>query len=189
MADILLTSEARVKEYLDISDNVNGKVINVAIRTAQSRYFETIVGETLYDKLCDLVHTGAITQEANAKYKALLDKAQPLLCWRAAVELLNILPLKVGNVGVVKASDENLQPASQTEIIGKQNYYESEADFCLKKLQGWILEHHADYPELSQNDCNRIQSNLYSAASCGIWLGGARGKQIRKPRCRRGYDR
>lgn len=185
MADILLTSEARLKDYVDISDNTSGKTINVAIRTAQRMYFKTIVGERLYDKLCTLVANDTIDLPANVAYKTLLDNAQELLCWRAAVELLNILPLKVGNIGVVKASDENLQPASQTEIISKQNYYESNADFCLKELQGWILDNRASYPELSQNDCNRIHSNLYSAASCGIWLGGARGKQIQKPRCRR----
>lgn len=179
MAEILLTSEARVKDYLDISDNTSGKFINVAIRTAQRQHYRTIIGAALFDKLCSLINAETIGTTANAKYKALLDESQDFLCWRTAAELLNILPLKVGNIGVVKASDENLQPASNEEIIRKQNYYEAQADFCCKELQGWILERSADYPELTENDCNRIHANLYSAASCGIWLGGARGKQYR----------
>ena len=42
-------------------------------------------------------------------------------------------------------------------------------------MQGWLYENRAQFPELAQVDADRIAATLRSAASCGIWLGGARG--------------
>ena len=47
--------------------------------------------------------------------------------------------------------------------------------YCLD-LQHFLLRNRDDYPELTDNCCHNIKSNLHSAASCGIFLGGARGR-------------
>ena len=92
------------------------------------------------------------------------------------VEVTNKVSYKIGNFGVTKTSDENLQVASQDEIAKMQYYYQSKADACCLDLQNFLLEHRKDYPELTENGCHKIESNLHSAASCGIFLGGARGR-------------
>ena len=51
--------------------------------------------------------------------------------------------------------------------------------YCLD-LQNFLLRNRSDYPELTDNCCHNIKSNLHSAASCGIFLGGSRGKTIRR---------
>ena len=94
--------------------------------------------------------------------------------------MVQIVSFKVGNFGVTRTNDENLQVASQDEVSKMQYYYESKADACCLDLQNFILEHRSDYPELSECHCNKIKSNLYSAAPCGIFLGAARGKIIRR---------
>ena len=38
-----------------------------------------------------------------------------------------------------------------------------------------MREHYSNIPELSECECYKVKSNTYSAASTGIWLGGARG--------------
>jgi len=45
------------------------------------------------------------------------------------------------------------------------------------------MDNRSSFPELNECDCRRIESNLYSAATCGIFLGGVRGKS--KRRCRK----
>ena len=60
-----------------------------------------------------------------------------------------------------------------------QSYYQAKADAAIIDLQNYLLNNWKDYPELTEGDYNRIHSNLYSAASCGVFLGGARGKRLR----------
>ena len=97
------------------------------------------------------------------------------------MELTNKVSYKIGNFGVAKSNDENLQVVTQDEIAKMQYYYQSKADFCALELQGWLLENRTAFPELTDCVCKKIHSNLYSAASCGLWLGGPRGKMTPKP--------
>ena len=116
-------------------------------------------------------------------YKTLLNKCQYYLAYATVVEVTNKTTYKVGNFGVSKTTDENMQVATQDEVAKMQYYYQTKVDACCYDLQSWLIENRASFPELSEHDCRRISSNLYSAATCGIFLGGVRGKS--KRRCRR----
>ena len=176
MAQILLISENNVRELAGIRANVAGKYLRPAIREAQDVYLRRITGDRLLAKLKELVSTGDIQQPANASYKALLDNAQTLLAYAAASDVAQRVTLKVGNAGVVKTPDDNVQVADRSDMDYKSEYYESKADSATLDLQNYIYNNRAAFPELTQGDCRRIKANHYSAASCGIFLGGARGK-------------
>ena len=183
MAEILLSSEAFVKSVTSVSDNLSGKYILPSLREAQEIGLKSILGDSLLSKLKSLVKDGAIEQAANAKYKELIDRCQYYLAYVTIVEVTNKTSFKVGNFGVTKTTDENLQVASQDEIAKMQYYYQTKADACCYDLQSWLIDNRTYFPELNDCDCKRLSSNLYSAASCGFFLGGARGKS--KRRCRR----
>ena len=180
MAEILLSSEAFVKSVTSASDNLSGKYILPSLREAQEIGLKGILGDNLLAKLKGLIMAGTLDDPANAAYKALVDHCQYYLAYMTIVEVSNKVSYKIGNFGVTRTSDENLQVATQDEIAKMQYYYQSKADACCLDLQNFILEHRSDYPELSECCCNKIKSNLYSAATCGIFLGGARGKMIRR---------
>ena len=55
-------------------------------------------------------------------------------------------------------------------------YYQGKADACCVTLQQWLLDNRDAFPELDDCSCRAIRANLRSAASCGIWLGGVRGR-------------
>ncbi len=177
MAEIILTSEKFVKSVTSVSDNIAGKYILPSLREAQEQGLKGILGDALLAKLKDLVATKQIDEESNAAYKILLDRCQYYLAYAAIVEVTNKVSYKIGNFGVAKSSDENLQVASQDEIGKMQYYYQSKADAHCLDLQNFLLQNRSDYPELTENCCHTIESNLHSAASCGIFLGGARGKR------------
>ena len=64
------------------------------------------------------------------------------------------------------------------EIAKQQYFYQAKADnYCLD-LQHFLLDNRADYPELTSACCHHIESNLHSAATCGIFLGGARNREL-----------
>lgn len=179
MAEILLTSEAFVKSTTNVSDNLAGKYIKPSIREAQDCGLKSILGDALFAKVKDLVKTETIDDPENAAYKALLDHCQYYLAYAAIVEVTNKVSYKIGNFGVAKSNDENLQVATYDEIVKMQYYYQTKVDAYCMELQHWILQFKDSFPELTCHQCNKIKSNLNSSASCGIFLGGRRGKRMR----------
>ena len=180
MAEILLSSEVFIKAQTNISDNVAGKYIMPSLREAQEVSLKSILGENMLEKLKDLVKTNMIAVPDNAIYKNLLDKCQYYLAYMTIVEVINKVTFKIGNAGLVKATDEQMQVASQSEIVSQIEYYQGKADFHCLELQNFILNNINDLPEINEGACRRIKSNLYSAATCGIFLGGARGKRRKR---------
>lgn len=177
MAQVLLTSEAFIKSITNISDNIEGKYMLSAIREAQDIRLKEIVGAALLSKLKDIVESRAINASENVKYKELIDKCQYYLAYQTIAELPMKISYKLANIGAVRTTDENIQSATMDEISKLQYYYQSKADFYAHELQGFLLKHQSDYPELNNTNCYEIRKNLHSAATSGLWLGGVRGKK------------
>lgn len=176
MAEILLSSEIFIKSVTNISDNVAGKYILSSLREAQEVSLKGILGDALLEKLKALVKDGGIEQHENIRYKYLLNKCQYYLAYMTIVELVYKVSFKIGNAGVVKTAEENMQVASFDDIIAQKEFYQSKADFHALEVQNYILEDMAGFPEVGESTCRRIHANLHSAATCGFFLGGARGK-------------
>lgn len=176
MAEALLTSEAFIKSATSISDNIANKYLRPSIREAQDVQFRTIVGDTLLNKLKEIVAAGTAEQPENAHYKALLDRAQYYIAYVAIVELTYKVAFKVANAGVVKTPDERMETGSTDDVSQVRGYYQAKADSACLDLQNFILNNWRNYPELNEGDYHRIHACLYSAASCGVFLGGPRGK-------------
>lgn len=178
MAETLLSSEAFIKSVTNVSDNLAGKYLLPSLREAQEIGLRGILGDLLLDKLKTILKAGQINAEGNEAYKKLVDRCQYYLAYQTITEVVNRISYKIVNFGVSKSADENLQVATQDEIAKQQYYYQSKADFYCLDLQQFLLNNRTDYPELTIACCNRIESNLYSAASCGIFLGGARNRLL-----------
>lgn len=176
MAEILLSSENFIKGATSISDNLAGKYLRPSLREAQEVGLRGIIGDCLLETVKGMVGDGSIVYTANAAYKELVDRAQWYLAYRTVYEVLLKTSYKVTNFGVAKSADQNLQVATQDEIAKMMYYYQAKADSACYDLQTWLLENRAALPELGECTCRRISANLRSAASCGIFLGGARGK-------------
>lgn len=183
-AEILLSSESFIKSTTNISDNVAGKYILPSLREAQDVGLRRIIGDCLLRTIKELcrpdpqTHTRPIDDESKIWYKDLLDRAQYFLAWSCVVEVCNRVTYKIANFGVSKTSDENLQPVGAEELGQQQYYYQSKADAACLDLQNWLLENAAHFQELDECACNAIRATLRSAASCGLFLGGARGRKL-----------
>lgn len=175
MAEILLTSEAFVKSVSSISDNLQSKYLLPSIREAQEVHLKGILGDALLSRLKQLMKDNQL----DGKYKELVDNCQYYLAYMSVIETSNKVVYKLSNAGVHKTMDENIQSVTQDELAKMQYYYQSKADSYCQTLQNYLLENRSDFPELSENHCRKIRANLYSSASCGIFLGGARGRRRR----------
>lgn len=189
-----MTSSAFVKAVSNISDNIAGKYIMPSIREAQEIKLKGILGHNLLEKCKTLVKYNEFRASfnldfnndfewsfgGNENYRKLIDECQYFLAYSAIVEIIYKVSFKVANMGLVKSQDQGMQPPTKAEIDNQRAYYQGKADACALDLQAYLYENRTLFPELTNNDCHRIQSNLYSAATSGLFLGGARGKWIRK---------
>lgn len=173
--EYLLTSEDFIKEVTNISDNLSGKYLQGAIREAQEVVLRGIIGSCLLDHCKQLF----ASEQLEGYYKELVDRCQYFLAYTVLADLPMKASYKVTNFGLAKSNDENLSVATMDEIVANQGYYQAKADARCYELQTWLLQNKGLFPELDDCACSRMHANLTSAASCGIYLGGARGKARR----------
>lgn len=189
MKNVLLTNEDFVKSITNISDNISGKYMFPCIKEAQNEDLRMVLGNTLTNRLKELVSNGEISTEENKKYKELLDECQYFLAYCAVSKLVLLTSYKLSNFGVSTTSDEHINSPSLNEILTMKDLYVNKSDFYKYQLQTFLLSNRNDYPELSVNDYKSIRSNIWSAASSGLWLGGIRGKINRVVETRDNYDK
>ena len=177
MDEVFLTNETFVRSVTNIDDNVQSKYLLSAIREAQEVNLQEIIGSALLEKLKSLVAGGSIEDSGNTAYKKLVEQSQLFLAYQVIAKICIIASVKISNGVLQTTSDENLNPVSIEDSFTVRDYYQAQADFFASRLQAFILNNKADYPELSQNKCADIRATLNSAASTNLWLGGRRGRR------------
>ena len=170
----LLTNEDMVKGLMPVSQNLAGDYLKTAMFEAQELGLKRIVGQTLLSTL--KAHETASDWASFPVYAELKEQCQFYLAYKTIQEVLPKVAFKICNTGAVQTSDQNIQNLSREQIDAMIEDYSSKADSFAYELQLWLCGHLTDFPELDECECDAIRSNLYSAASCGIWLGGARGQ-------------
>lgn len=188
MADVLLTNIENIKTTTNISDNTNSKVLQVACKEAQDIDLQEIIGTTLLEKLKELVKTGTVTTPGNEVYNELMDLVQIYLSWCVVSKVCIPLTYKIDNIGVVQTTDENITTLDMDDVYNINEYYKKRADFYGKRIQMFALEHRSELG-ICDCDCYKISSHLNSAASTGLWLGGARGYGYFENDYHKYYDR
>lgn len=174
--DVLLTNENIIKSTTNIFENVNGNYLLPSIKLSQDIDLESVIGTKLLESLQQMVYRN----EFKNIYKKLLDNyVQPYLTYSSIVRLIPTVSWKITNAGVMTTSDEKMNPTSANEVDKVKAYYQNIADTYKIKMQRFLIANHNDFPELNEGttiEC--IRQNLYSSATSGLALGGARGKII-----------
>ncbi len=178
--NVLLTSEDKIKEVAPIDPNLAGEMIYAALQTAQDMCLEPVIGTAMLRRLQELVGTGEIANEENVNYKYLLDHyIRKYLTARTIADLIPNISVKIANIGTVKAGDEKLTNIPEDEMDALQDKFTNQADFYGKSLCDYLKRHADDYAELNAYDGEGFPPVLYSSATTGVWLGGARNPQFK----------
>ena len=161
-----------VKDLTNISDNLSEKYILTAIREAQQTELTQVLGIHFITKLEEAVNKGEVPE----RYSELLDNyILYFLCYNVISKLIPIASVKIDNAGAVTTGDEKVENLSLDEVFRLQDYYTQKSDYYKMRLQRYLRANKAKYPEL---DCT---SEIHSAYSSPIFLGGKRGKHIIRP--------
>lgn len=169
-----------------ISANLDDNYLSATIVTCQEVYLEQITGTALYHRLQELVYnqitnaSDALNDPENEDYKILLeDMVKPFLKARATVDILYPIAYKIRNMGVMKNSDTNLQPADMSEIKYLESQYltyvaeyEQRLSKYLCANQDKFIELDADVPSyFDQPSMGKEYGN-----AGGLWLGSKKKK-------------
>lgn len=177
MKYVYLTSAEFIRNLTNISSNIQDKFLQSAMRESQDVGLQGVLGSKLLSKLQELVAKGEIKSEGNEKYNELVKECQYYLAYETISNLCMISGVKIDNMGPNQTTDEHIQSLSLNDIMKVKDYYTNKSDFYKDRLQKYLVQNHSDYPELHDCEIGDMHSNLYSAATTGIWLGGVRGKR------------
>lgn len=176
MIEVFLISENKVRGITNIDNNMQSKFLQSAIREAQEVGLQGIIGTPLLMKLKRLIASGEINADSNTAYKEAVDYSQMYLAYMTVVNLCLVTTVKISNGGLQQTSDENLNVLGLEDTWEIQGHYQQKADFFARRLQQRLLDIKDSLPELTETKCNKMRSNLHSAATTSIFLGGRRGK-------------
>lgn len=177
MNTTLLVSEKYIKQNSGLDENLYGKFLLPAIREAQEMNLQSIIGTSLYEKICELVNTGEICDDENYEYKYILDKhIQPYLMYMTIANIIPLIGSKITNLGTVVSNDEHVENLSKNDRDSLKDYYTLRSDHYARRLQNYLCKNYILFPELKTCDCEAMNANLKSAATSPIYLGGSRGK-------------
>lgn len=180
MKEIYLISPNFVRSNTNVSSNIQDKFIQSAIREATDIDFQEISGSNLLIKLKKIIDKDEINNPENVLYKQILDISKYFIAYSVISRLTVISSIKIDNIGANVTGDDNIKTLDLDDIFRIEKFYRDKADFYKKRIQDFLIENFSKIPELSECECYKVKSNTYSAASTGIWLGGARGTKSNK---------
>lgn len=174
MEIVYLTNEEFIKSLAPVDENIASKYLRSALTQAQEIDLKSVIGSSLLDALKYRV----LNKRVSGPYYELLQKVQQYLAYATITNLTMIVNLKIANAGVVKTGDQNMTPSTWTELTAIRDYYTKKMDYFCYELQLYLAKNASKFPELDSCACDRIKSNLRSAATTGLWLGGVRDKYL-----------
>ena len=174
--NVLIVSEDFVKSNSNLGDNVFGKFLLPAIRESQEIYLQQIIGTALYESILEKIKDGNLVDP----YKEFVDDyIRWTLLYQVLSDVIDILDVKLANLGTVRSRDEYVDSISDGERDRLKQNYQYKADFYCKRMQEFLLNNRNAFPELDECTCDRLDAQLHSSASTGRFLGGARGFELK----------
>lgn len=149
MTTTFLISEAKLREYTDIDNNVDTALIKNGIRESQDIELQRLLGTLLYDKLLSDVDAGTLT----GNYQTLVDDyVQDFLIYAAHWYILDSIYLRSRNNGLLTPNGgENSDSVDRTLYNVKRQSVKNKMEYYADGLKDYLIEEEALFPELTQN--------------------------------------
>ena len=160
-----------MKSNSNLGDNVWGKFLLPAIRESQDIYLQEIIGSALYQSILEKIKDNSLTDP----YKEFVDDyVRWYLLYQVLADVIDILDVKLANLGTVRSRDEYVDNIGDGERDRLKQNYQYKADFYCRRMQEFLLNNRNAFTELDECVCDRLNAQLNSSASTGIFLGGYR---------------
>jgi len=145
----LIISEQYLREFSDINDNLDSKLINNAVWEAQQIYLQRLTGTSLYEYILNEIDANTLSGD----YKTLVDEfIQPYLLYAAYWESLDAIYTRPRNNGLLQPTGgENSEKADGTWYNRKRQMVENKMEFFGEKLTNYLIQNESQFPQLNDN--------------------------------------
>tara|TARA_R110000822_G_scaffold97176_2_gene220825 strand:+ start:1892 stop:2473 length:582 start_codon:yes stop_codon:yes gene_type:complete len=145
MQNTLLISEAKLKAFTDINNNLDPSLIKSTIREAQIIHITRLLGTKLYDKIIDDVDAGTLT----GNYKSLVDDyVQDSLLYWAYYESLEAIYLRPRNNGLLQPQGgDNALSVDMLIYDKKRRSVKNKAEYFSERLVDYLCFNSSLFPE------------------------------------------
>lgn len=149
MTTVQLISEAKIREFTDMNNNVDSKLISNAIREAQDIDLQRLLGTLLYNKILSDVQNNTLT----GAYKTLVDDwIQNFLLYATYYNTLEYIYMRPRNNGLLTPTGgENSESVDRAMYNVKRQSVQNKREFYAEKLTDYLIENQNSYPEISEN--------------------------------------
>lgn len=156
MNNILLISEKTIKENSLVSNNLDGKYIQNAIRTAQDISLQPIIGQKLFERLCEGVANNSLTELETDLVRTYI---QPILINAVMSDLVLQTTYKFRNMGTVQTTDTNLIVPSLSDLEYIRNDYNLKAQFYMNRLSDYLEANCTKFAQYPGCECGKLKAN------------------------------
>jgi len=149
MTTVQLISEAKIREFTDMNNNVDSKLISNAIRESQDIDLQRLLGTLLYDKILSDVQSNTLT----GAYQSLVDDyIQNFLLYATYYYTLEYIYMRPRNNGLLTPTGgDNSDSVDRSMYNVKRQSVQNKREFYAEKLTDYLIENQNTYPEISQN--------------------------------------
>jgi len=149
MTTTLIISEEKLREFTDINDNLDSKLLMNAVREAQDIYLQRLTGTSLYEYI--LAQIDANTLSGN--YKTLVDDfVQPFLIYASYWEALDAIYTRPRNNGLLQPTGgENSEKADGTWYNRKRETANNKMQYYGERLTNYLIQNESQFPQLNDN--------------------------------------
>ena len=149
MTDVFIISEANLRQFTDLNNNVDSELLKNAIREAQDIELQRILGTKLYDK----IKTDIKNNTLSGDYETLvLNWIQNALLYESYYYALEDIYLRPRNNGLlIPQGGENSTAADGTWYNRKRQSVENKKQFYEERLTNYLIQKQGNFPELNGN--------------------------------------
>lgn len=169
LAETKLITETEVKNWTDISTNIQADIIGPVITLAQDKYIRTAIGEALYIELLTQVKNNTLTALNTTLLNGndqLFRGIKPALAWWTANNVYPYLHSKISPTGIQSRSTEDALSISGSELEVRRNLAKGNGEYYVQQLICFLQENDTDYPLFrdSTDCCTSLVYDGYNAS-------------------------
>lgn len=153
-----------LKKFSPIPLNFNMEEVNNYVELAQIIYILPVLGEPLYDEICEQVENDDLTPENGT---LLLEAIWPLLGFATVHEALPFLWAHVSEVSITKGHSENSDALSLKDLTLIQQHLRNQIEVRQQYAIDWLNAHADSFPLYVPKGCgcdkcgNKLTKNYY----------------------------
>ena len=150
MTTTFILSEAKLRQFTDLNNNVDTKLLTNAVREGQDIHIQRLLGTVLYEKILSDITADTLT----GAYKTLVDDyIQNALIYAAYYEALEYIFVRSRNNGLLSPTGgENSEKVDGTFYDRKRESVKNKFEWYAEKLVNYLIENTNVFPELNEND-------------------------------------